>query len=285
MVAPLARRKRNVTGDLSMALGGRNGVLPRDRHRLYQLAVQSPEADVRFMNRVYRGLRDRPAQTLKEDFCGTAALAAEWVRSRRKNRAIGVDLDRRALDWGRKNNVAPLGDGSSRIRLIQADVRAVRSPKVDVIAAMNFSYFVFKTRPELLDYFSNARASLAPGGVLVLDIFGGWEAQALETERKPLKGFTYVWEQTRFDPITSETLFHIHFRFKDGRWMRRAFTYDWRFWTIPEVRELLRDAGFSRTEVYWEGTETGTGEGNGVFRRTERIQNCPGWIAYLSATS
>jgi hypothetical protein len=147
----------------------------------------------------------------------------------------------------------------------------------------NFSYFVFKTREELRGYFRGVRASLASEGMLFLDIFGGWEAHSLDTEEKDLDDFTYVWDQVRYDPITHDTRFYIHFEFPDGTRMPRAFTYDWRFWTIPEVREILKEAGFEGTEVYWEGTERDTGDGNGVFRRAERTQNCAGWIAYIVA--
>jgi hypothetical protein len=64
--------------------------------------------------------------------------------------------------------------------------------------------------------------------------------------------------------------------------MRRAFTYDWRLWTLAEIREALMDAGFVRPTVYWEGT-TDEGEGDGVFRRKAVGEACEGWIAYIVA--
>ncbi|MFN8547562.1 MAG: class I SAM-dependent methyltransferase [Candidatus Eisenbacteria bacterium] len=185
----------------------------RDRHRLYQLSVQCPEADVRFFTRIYRSLRNRDPLKLKEDFCGTAHLSCEWVRSRPDRVAIGVDLDQPTLDWGRKYNFPRIGAKAKRITLLREDVRHVRSPKVDLVAAMNFSYFVFKTREELRGYFQSVRDSLDAGGICVVDIFGGWEAQQLTTETKKLDGFRYQWQQVRFDPITHDTLFYIHFRF------------------------------------------------------------------------
>jgi SAM-dependent methyltransferase len=273
----------------SSPAGGRDGrnsaARPdrRDRHYLYQTAVQSPEADIRFFDRVYGKRRGRKPSLMREDFCGTAHLSAGWVRTRRKNRAIGVDLDRETLEWGRRYNLAPLGEAARRVRLVCADVRRIRKPKVDLVAAMNFSYFVFKDRKTLQKYFEGVRKSLAPGGMLALDIFGGSNSQAEITEKKRLNGFTYVWEQVRFDPISHEVLFHIHFRFHGGGGISRAFVYDWRLWSIPEVREVLREAGFRTVEVYWEGTESDTGEGDGVFRLTRRTTNHPGWIAYIVA--
>lgn len=257
--------------------------LKRNKHELYEASVQSPEADIVFFDRIYKEWNGRLPQRLREDFCGTAAVCAAWVERRRDNRAVGVDLHRPTLDHGRNQHLAPLGPKADRVSLIEADVRAVRAPKVDVAVALNFSYMVFKQRDDLRDYFRAVKASLAPGGVYILDIFGGWDGQALKVEKRRKSGFTYVWQQAKFDPITHDTLFHIHFRFPDGSEMKRAFTYDWRLWSIPEVREVLAEAGFGETRVYWEGTDRKTRGGNGVFRRAERTESCPGWIAYIAA--
>ena len=74
----------------------------------------------------------------------------------------------------------------------------------------------------------------------------------LEEEREISDDLTYLWEQETYNPINHETLCHISFDFSDGSSMTRAFTYDWRLWSIPELREILEEAGFSRTAVYWE---------------------------------
>ena len=51
-------------------------------------------------------------------------------------------------------------------------------------------------------------------------------------------------------------------------------------WTIPEIREAMEDAGFSRSIVYWEGDD-GEGGGNGIFSPTEKDENCKVWICYV----
>ncbi|MEZ4648407.1 MAG: class I SAM-dependent methyltransferase [Candidatus Eisenbacteria bacterium] len=265
--AQVARRKRNA--------------VPRDKHVLYERAVQCPEADVRFFDRIYKKANGKPASLLREDFCGTAALAAEWVRSRPDNRAIGVDLHRPTLAWGRKHNIAPLGAAAARVELLEQNVLDVTRPKVDMVAALNFSYFIFKQRNQLKEYFQTVKKSLRPGGMFVLDIFGGTECQDLDTETKHLDGFKYHWDQVSYNPVDSETLYHIHFSFPDGTWMRKAFTYDWRMWTPREVTELLEEVGFADATVYWEGADE-DGDGNGVFRPAKRRTPERGWIAYIS---
>lgn len=254
-----------------------------DRHVLYQRSVQDPEFEVQFVSRVYKKLRGRPARSMREDFCGTAHLCAYWIKSHRDRSAVGIDFDRAVLRWGKQHNIDPLGERGRRIRLLQQDVRApVRGP-FDVAIGYNFSYWVFKTREDLRAYFSSVYRSLGKGGLLFLDSYGGFEAQDTMTEKRAIRGgFTYVWEQKKFNPIDHAVLNHIHFRFKDGSRMNKAFTYDWRYWTLPEVRELLAEAGFRRSTVYWEGAGA-DGEGDGIFRATKIAENETAWVAYVVA--
>lgn len=277
---PTARMKKNP----SKSKKKRKGPPTKDRHRLYEVAVQCPEADVEFFDRVYSKQNNRLPVTLKEDFCGTAILAAEWVKTRPENKAIGVDLDGPTLEWAREHNIDPLGEDASRVQLVHANVLDVREPKADVVCALNFSYSIFKSRDELQRYFENVRASLAPGGIFVLDVHGGWESQMEVTDKTRNEGFTYVWEQESWDPVSHHTRYHIHFRFHDGGGIKRAFTYDWRQWTIPELRETLADAGFGESNVYWEGVDADTGEGDGDFRRVVEAKNCAGWNALIVAS-
>ncbi|MCZ6779365.1 MAG: class I SAM-dependent methyltransferase, partial [Acidobacteria bacterium] len=157
----------------------------------------------------------------------------------------------------------------------------VRSPRVDLIAAVNFSYWVFKTRKSLLGYFRNARRSLVRGGLFLVDIYGGSETMEEYEDRTRHKGFTYVWDQARFDPLTYEILCKIHFEFRDGSRLRNAFVYDWRLWTLPEVQELFREAGFRDVHVLWESVDRKTNKGNGVYRRAKRGQDDPSYISFV----
>lgn len=254
-----------------------------DKYALYQKSVQEPAAEVAFLSRTFEKEFGRPAVVLREDFCGTFAVCCRWVRSRRNRQAIGVDLDPQPLAWGRTHNLAKLpAQARQRVALLRQDVRRVAGPKADAIAACNFSYCVFKTRRELLTYFRAARRNLGQQGLLVLDLMGGSEViKEDHVDRRYFKSFVYLWEQARFNPITHRGLYHIHFEFHDDSVLRRAFTYDWRLWTIPELRELLLEAGFRRADVYWEGTKAGTNQGDGRYRRREHVPADPAWIAYI----
>lgn len=255
-----------------------------DRHVLYQKAVQDTGFEFDFVDTTFKRLRGRRARLLREDFCGTAAMCCEWVRQRRDNRAIGVDLDPDVLTWGREHNLAELTPAQRRrVQLIEGNVLAVAPEPVDLLLAMNFSYQCFKDRATLRRYFERARAGLADDGVLIMDAFGGYDAYREMTERTDHKKFTYIWDQHHYDPVTGHMTCHIHFAFPDGSKMKNAFSYEWRLWSLPELQELLYEAGFQRVIVYWQGTEEGTNEGNGVFEPAEHGDADPAWICFISA--
>ncbi len=255
-----------------------------DKYDLYQRSVQEPEADIPFIERAFRRTRGRAPRSLREDFAGTSAFSCAWVRRHPDNTAFAVDLDPEPLDWGRRHNVAALSpDQQARVKLVEGDVRDVGHEPVDVTCAYNFSYYLIETRPELLAYFRAAHASLESDGLLFLDAYGGGQAMEPLVEETDLGDFSYVWEQCSFDPIRGLGENRIHFRFPDGSALRRAFAYRWRLWTIPEVREVLAEAGFGDVHVYWEGTDRRTGKGNDVFTRRERAEADPAWLAHLVA--
>jgi SAM-dependent methyltransferase len=259
------------------ALPARRAPLP-DPHLLYERAVQDAATELALVERVLRR-GGRPPRRLREDFSGTALVASVWVLAGPARTATAVDLDPAVHAWARAHRLPGLGRAAERLRLVQADVRRGPRGPVDAVVALNFSYMVFRTREALRGYLAGARRALAPGGVMVLDAFGGWEAQQLRHERRRVRGgFNYVWERESFDPITHRLRCSIHFELRDGRRLRRAFHYDWRLWTLPELTELLREAGYGEVEVLWDPTPRGA-EPRYLPRRRAPTQ--AGWIAYL----
>ena len=256
-----------------------------DKHVLYELSVQEPENDLDLAERVYHKHRGAAPRLLREDFCGTAALSCEWVKRNAAHRAIGVDLDPKVLEWGRRHHLAAIEPSAAeRVTLVEANVLDVRVPKADLTLAMNFSYWVFKTRAELRGYLRSAHRALKPDGVLLLDAFGGSDSQVLIAEKTEYtdEGFTYVWDQAVFNPIANDITCYIHFEFPDGTELRRAFAYHWRLWSLREICEALIETGFKTADVYWEG-DGANGDGDGIFRKRRCAKNSLGWIAYIAA--
>lgn len=258
-----------------------------DKYDCYQRSVQTPEHEVEFFERAYRDCFARVPKSLREDFCGTFAICCRWAASASDRTAIGVDLCDEALRWGREHNLQSLDRSSrQRVTLVQDDVRT-NGQTVDVVSAQNFSFWIFKTRAEVVEYFRFAYQNLNADGILVMDMMGGSECfEEGRTDKRKIKGgkngFRYDWEQSRFDPITHDATFRIHFRFADKSKMKDAFVYHWRFWTMPEVREMLIEAGFDDTWVYWEN-EDDDGEGDGTYDRAANGTADPSWICYVVA--
>ena len=254
-----------------------------DRHELYEEAVQDVESEIDFVIETWNSLRKRPLRKLREDFSGTGATSCEFVRRGRTNEAWAVDIDPEVLAWGLENRVSKLTpSGQRRLHQVVGDVMTAKTPVVDVVLAMNFSYWMWKTRDDMRKYFKRVRKHLADDGMMMLDAFGGYDSYREMSEKRDCGKFTYVWHHERYDPITSEMDTRIEFRFPDGSKIKEAFTYNWRLWTLPEIKELLLEAGFSEVTIYWQGWDE-DGEADGEFEPAEHGEADAGWIAYIVA--
>lgn len=242
-----------------------------DKYALYAKAVQQPAVDVRRFRALYRDLKGRAPKRLREDFCGTFGVCCEWVKLGPDYTAQGRDLGSEPLQYGRERYLPKLTPGQRRrVTVTRQDVLVPGGPSPDLILAQNFSYFIFKKRETLKAYFTNCRKSLRRGGVLALDIFGGAGTYRPSIERTDNRGFVFYFERSGLDPTTHEASCAIHFKPKGGKKFKNVFTYEWRMWTIPEIRDLLKEAGFRTSNVYWEG--------GGEKGRIEQV-----WIALILA--
>jgi SAM-dependent methyltransferase len=252
------------------ALTARNA----DPHHLYEVAVQRPEVIVGFIDELFETVRGHLPRVLREDFCGTANLSSTWVRLGDDRRALAVDHDAEVLDWAERHNRRSLGADADRLTLHAADVLAIDEP-AEVVASLNYSHFIYKRREELGRYLAHARRCLQPGGMLLLDAFGGPGSIEPCLDERPFSAFTYLWEQRSFNPLTHEIDCRIHFRFPNGSMLRDAFVYDWRMWGLPELRELLEEVGFDDLAIYFESEEGFVADVDEIDPRA--------WVAYVVA--
>ncbi|MEL7088389.1 MAG: class I SAM-dependent methyltransferase, partial [Planctomycetota bacterium] len=186
--------------------------------------------------------------------------------------AIAVDHHGPTIRWAQRRR----GDLDD-LHLVEADVMAFDRPRVDLVAALNFSTFIYHTPDALRAYLRHARRCLRPGGHFVLDVYGGPGAQRCGTQTRPADGFVYHWEQRRFDPLTHRTDCRIHFTLPDGRRLKSAFRYDWRLWTLPELTGLMQKAGFGRVDVW-------TANRAGRVVPAKAVPAADDWVAYLVGT-
>ncbi|KAI5065973.1 hypothetical protein GOP47_0018597 [Adiantum capillus-veneris] len=291
------------------------------KYELYQTSVQSPKGDISYLQKFFLlYIGGRSPVHLREDFCGTALICAEWLKGGIQRLATGLDLDLEALKWGLSNNFKNLGGNAcdrvhllhgnvlqplSSAKVVSASADAVVNPtafvdsdqgpdaddgfcansndglaaprafskehvalvkresseeakfssegdnckfvrNIDIVCAFNYSCCCLHTRPDLVLYFKHVFDALsAKGGIFAMDLYGGVSSETHLKLRRHFPDFTYVWEQEAFDVINRMTKISLHFQLKNNRMIRHAFTYHWRLWSLPEVRDCLREAGFN----------------------------------------
>jgi hypothetical protein len=255
-----------------------------EKYRLYEASVQNPEADINFINKEYKKMFNRAPLIIREDFCGTGVMACEWVKQSKEHKAFGIDLDIEPITYGVDHHYLTMTEEQQkRMRYIKGNVLDNYDFKPDVIVAFNFSYFLFKQRNDLVKYFSKVKSHLGSDGVFFLDLFGGTDSRKEIEESNRHKNHTYYWECDRYNPLTADCLYYIHFKdHKTKVKHEKVFVYDWRMWDAKEIQDVLSDAGFSNIQIYWEGVDK-NGEGDSKFKPTTKADNCESWVTYISA--
>lgn len=252
-----------------------------DKYKLYKEAVQDPKKDIEFFAKIYRSIYKKQARLFREDFCGTFLLGLEWILAHPKNKAFVVDKSLHPLKYGQTHHLNPLDKKTrQRLKVFNTLVSDPKLPKAEIISVNNFSYFILKKRELLLNYFKKAHSKLHKKGLFILDIFGGPGCEEPNEEVIRHKGFTYYWDQHSFNPITNEAQFFIHFKRDKEKKRMKVFQYNWRMWSLPEVTDLLKQAGFSQVHVYWEQSNA-KGDGLGIFKKAKKGDICDTWIAYI----
>ena len=259
---------------------------PISKFKLYELSVQSPKWQVDYLPQFHEWLVGTRPRDMREDFCGSAKIACEWVKRSPKNRAVGIDIDPETLSYAKDVNLKELTlSQQKRVTLLKQNVLKPSTQKFDFIGAYNFSYFVFHTRKEMLKYARSSFKSLKSRGTLFLEIAGG--EGFLETGKSEKKfkvpglgTVTQVWEQHQYDPITHVNDYSIHFKLPNRQWIQDAFHYHWRIWTIRELREILEEAGFKKTVVLWE-KDYHSGRESNEYLPTEEATHAQQFIAYV----
>lgn len=236
-----------------------------ERHILYELCVQRPGLVVELIRSAHAAAANpgtSPARVMHEDFSGTGAVSRMWVATDQQARAVATDLDPEALAYG-ASRAAESQLAPTRLHWHQGDVRLPdeqsHTQLADAIFVGNFSIGELHTRGELIAYLRNARSRLNRSGVFICDTYGGAAAfrtglvHRTHTGREPAERILYTWEQRSIDAYTARVANALHFRVEHGGEIIAehfdAFVYHWRLWSVPELREAMRQAGFAATCV------------------------------------
>jgi len=265
----------------------------------YRWATQDPPRQAAVLAEIYRRVRQSEPLRLREDFAGNAADSVAWIQAQKGRSAIAVDIDAPTIEHARERARRILGTRVEAITFVTDDVHAVTPPQVpaaDVLSVLNFSAFYFHQRDALVRYFKHAHAALGADGIAIVNAFGGRDAMRPHTDRHRIKprreggqaalpSFDYLWEQRSYEACSGRIDCRIHFEIDvEGGAPRRiddAFRYDWRLWTLPELRECMHSAGFSRVEVWLHTATQRDGETEVFLGAVESIPDRPMWLAYV----
>ncbi|KAF6165984.1 hypothetical protein GIB67_012881 [Kingdonia uniflora] len=162
----------------------------------------------------------------------------------------------------------------------------------DIVCAFNYSCCCLQKRSDLVLYFKNVLGTLSKnGGIFVMDVYGGTSSECELRLQRRFPNFTYVWEQTNFDIVHRTTRISLHFNPRNKqRKLRHAFSYDWRLWSLPEVKDCLEEAGFKSVH-FWirkmpdtsevknsEGFEAGR---DAKYEEVSTFHQQDAWNAYI----
>ena len=228
-----------------------------DPWELYELSVQCPPIEAAFLRALHRG----DPRVLGEDFAGAAGVSRAWVRLDAGFEAVATDRDAAPLRVAVRLLTERAPEATPRLTVRERDVLEV-GDRADVIAGLNFAACELHERKRLVTYFRHVLYRLNAGGVAVFDTYGGADAMAPGVSRQQIDVdggvLVYLWEQVSADAATGRVRNAIHYEaplgdgdhHAVGARLDEAFVYDWRLWSVPELRDAMRDAGFRSTEVH-----------------------------------
>jgi SAM-dependent methyltransferase len=210
--------------------------------------------------------RARPGSRVLDLGCGPGAHAIGFARL--GHRVTGVDTSARLLDRAR---AAALAAGVD-VEWVQADMREFRRPSgFDLACSLyaSFGYFDDAGNRRVLE---NVLASLAPGGVFVLDVMGR-EAVARHWQQSrwhDVEGVLYL-ERCKsardWSSLVSEWIV-----IRDGA--RAEFRVEQRLYAGAELRAVLVPLGFE--DVTLAGSLDGNTPYDEAARRLVAIARTPG---------
>lgn len=252
-----------------------------EKYNLYKLSVYNPgKIDIEGIKKLFIDLKTRNPSTFREDFCGVFDLSMEWVNSSVYHKATAIDLDNEPTEWskGEHKYKQMSSNRQNRLTIINDDCRHVdiAPDSIDIAFAGNWSQQILKTRNDMIAYCKNVYDSLSEDGILMIDGITAlgfpYEGEA-ESRVYKYNGcyYKYIFEQDPVDPFTHLGQCKIHF-IKDNK-IATPFHYPWRSWMLPEMTDILKDAGFKAVRMFayvddddleeafenmqWEGREGG----------------------------
>jgi hypothetical protein len=220
----------------------------KSKFEFYQNSVQNAKKEAEFFKKEYRMIFNKVPTSFREDFCGTAKLSCEWVKSNVMNTAVGIDFDEETLIWARENNISNLNSGSDRIELINMNVLTEYNPdrKFDIICSLNYSHFLLNKRTDLLKYFINVRKNIKKG-LFIIDLYGGAHIYSDHKYQHQKSSDFYEFSGKQVNILNNTSLCSLNYKVSKKKFTP-LFSFKFRIYSIIELLELLEESGFSKVE-------------------------------------
>ncbi len=203
------------------------------------------DADVRYLETIFRRFLRTPPRSILDLACGTGTHALRLARQ--GHEVVGVDLSREQLAIARRKS----RKDRAPIRFVRGDMRSFDLGRTFDAAICMFGAFgyLLQTR-DVLRCLRSVRRHLEPDGLFAFEF---WQSSAAKPPphqswfHKAGPDFELVrLAEARYDRRTR--LLPVEFRFFvfKGRRVLDHFneTHTIRTYLVPEVRRLLRRAGF-----------------------------------------
>ena len=193
-----------------------------------------------------------PVKTVLDLGCGTGVIA--WALYRRGFRVIASDISEEMLTEAVRKGEAPEtgGDVPPPLFICQPMPRLKLPAPVDgVVSTLDSLNYLTRER-DIRETFRRAYRYLNPGGRFLFDANTPRRLRSMDgqTYLDETDGNFCVW-RTFFSEKKQTCLWQVDlFRLRpDGAWERSFEEHRERAWSAEQLREFLRDAGFSRVEI------------------------------------
>ena len=224
------------------------------------------DADVRYLEGVFRRFLRRRPRTVLDLGCGTGAH--DLPLARRGYEVTGLDLSRPQLAIARRK----ARDAGLEIRFARRDMRSFDLGTSFDAAICMFGAFGYLLRPsDVVRCLRSVRRHLPPGGLFAFEF---WQSSGIRPSpyqswfHKVGREFELVrLSEARHDPRANVLSVEFRFFVFRGRRVLDRFneTHRVRTYTVPEMREVLRRGGFELVRAF--GSANGTKKGFGRVRR------------------
>lgn len=182
--------------------------------------------------------------------CGTGKHAAAFAE--RGFNVTGIDLSTKMTASAEKNQ------GGKGIEFINADVRSYRSRRLFDVAVSLFHVMSYQVlNNDIISAFNSARENLAPGGLFIFDFWYGPavlsdppEVRVKRFQNVSLKIIRLAEPELFTETDTINVNYEIIAEKEGGISSRIRETHKMRYFFLPELEYMLRNAGFEMKEAF-----------------------------------